>query len=169
MIDLTRPYKKTCSSFFLFRLFPSSLSLGLSKTPLTRNWRRSRVKKEILVKSHGSHSCLWWGSSSTYIPLLPISSFYSSLLFFIAHSTNKWKYSTIYMTKSWIINSTLCIDWTDIDSFWCLGCNHVHLTVRLGFVTEHLWLGDFGKCNRGLRARTPRLRYTKSSVTSLLS
>ena len=30
------------------------------------------------------------------------------------------------------------------------GRNHVHLTVRLGFITQHLWLGDFGKCNRGL-------------------
>ena len=50
-----------------------------------------------------------------------------------------------------------------------LGCNHVHLTVRLGFVTQHLWLGNFGKCNRGLRARTLRLRYPKSSVTSPLS
>ena len=28
-----------------------------------------------------------------------------------------------------------------------LGRNHVHLTVRLGFVTQHLWLGNFGKCN----------------------
>ena len=28
------------------------------------------------------------------------------------------------------------------------GRNHVHLTARLGFVTQHLWLGDFGKCNR---------------------
>ena len=43
--------------------------------------------------------------------------------------------------------------------------NHVHLTVRLGFVTQHLWLGNFGKCNQGLRARTLRLRYLKSSVT----
>ena len=45
-----------------------------------------------------------------------------------------------------------------------LGRNHVHLTVRLGFVTQHLWLGDFGKCNRGLCARTLRLCYPKSSV-----
>ena len=29
------------------------------------------------------------------------------------------------------------------------GRNHVHLTIRLGLVTQHLWLGDFGKCNRG--------------------
>ena len=50
-----------------------------------------------------------------------------------------------------------------------LGCNHVHLTERLGFVTQHLWLGDFGKCNRGIRARSLRLRYPKSSVTSPLS
>ena len=50
-----------------------------------------------------------------------------------------------------------------------LGRNHVHLTVRLGFITQHLWLGDFGKCNRGIRARTLRLRYPKSSVTSPLS
>ena len=33
-----------------------------------------------------------------------------------------------------------------------IGSNHVHLTVRLGFVTQHLWLGNFGKYNRGLRA-----------------
>ena len=46
-----------------------------------------------------------------------------------------------------------------------LGRNHIHLTVRLGFVTQHHWLGDFGKCNRGLRARALRLRYPKSSVT----
>ena len=45
------------------------------------------------------------------------------------------------------------------------GRNHVHLTARLGFVTQHLWLGDFGKCNRGLRARTLRLHYPKSLVT----
>ena len=45
------------------------------------------------------------------------------------------------------------------------GRNHVHLTIRHGFVTQHLWLGDFGKCNRGLHARTLRLRYPKSSVT----
>ena len=50
-----------------------------------------------------------------------------------------------------------------------IGGNHVHLTVRFGFVAQHLWLGDFGKCNRGLRARTLRLRYPKSSVTSPLS
>ena len=50
-----------------------------------------------------------------------------------------------------------------------LGRNHIHLTVRLGFVTQHLWLGDFGKCNRGLRAQILRLRYPKSSVTSPLS
>ena len=37
-----------------------------------------------------------------------------------------------------------------------LGRNHVHLTVRLGFITQHLWLGDFGKCNQGLHARTLR-------------
>ena len=48
---------------------------------------------------------------------------------------------------------------------WDLGRNHVHLTVRFGFVTQHLWLGDFGKCNRGLRARTLQLHYLKSSVT----
>ena len=28
-----------------------------------------------------------------------------------------------------------------------LGHNHIHLTVRLGFVTQHLWIGDFGKCS----------------------
>ena len=39
-----------------------------------------------------------------------------------------------------------------------IGRNHVHLTVRLGFVNRHLWLGNFGKRNRGLRARTLRLR-----------
>ena len=39
-----------------------------------------------------------------------------------------------------------------------LGRNLVHLTVRLGFVTQHLWLGNFGKRNRGLRAQTLRLR-----------
>ena len=50
-----------------------------------------------------------------------------------------------------------------------MGRNHVHLTVRLGFVTQHLWLGNVGKCNRGLRAQTLRLRYPKSSVTSPLS
>ena len=53
--------------------------------------------------------------------------------------------------------------------FSVMGRNHVHLTVRLGFVTQHLWLGDFGKCNQGLRAQTLRLRYPKSSVTSPLS
>ena len=40
---------------------------------------------------------------------------------------------------------------------YVLGRNHVHLTIRLGFVTQHPWLGDFGKCNRGLRARTLRV------------
>ena len=49
------------------------------------------------------------------------------------------------------------------------GCNHVHLTERFGFVNRHLWLGNFGKRNRGLRARTLRLRYLNSSVTSPLS
>ena len=49
--------------------------------------------------------------------------------------------------------------------FTAKGRNHVHLTVRLGFVTQHLWLGHFGKCNRGLHARTLRLRYPKSLVT----
>ena len=114
-----------CIKHFSYPDFSSSMSLGLSKIPLTWNWRRSRVKKEILVKSHGSHSCLWWGSSSsTYIPLLPISSFYSSLLFFIAHSTNKWKYSTIYIWLNLELNCkfyySICIDWPDIDSFWCI-------------------------------------------------
>ena len=46
-----------------------------------------------------------------------------------------------------------------------LGRNHVHLTEWFGFVNRHLWLGNFGKRNRGLRARTLRLRYPKSSVT----
>ena len=50
-----------------------------------------------------------------------------------------------------------------------LGRNHVHLTVRLGFVTHHLWLGNFAKCNRGLRAQTLQLRYPNSSVSSPLS
>ena len=50
-----------------------------------------------------------------------------------------------------------------------LGHNHVHLTVRLGFVIQHLWLGNFGKCNQGLHARPLRLRYPKSLVTSPLS
>ena len=31
-----------------------------------------------------------------------------------------------------------------------IGRNHVHLTVRLGFVTQYLWLGNFGKCYRGI-------------------
>ena len=53
--------------------------------------------------------------------------------------------------------------------FLDLGCNHVHLTVRLGFVTQHLCLGDFGKCNRVLCARILRLRYTKSLGTFPLS
>ena len=39
------------------------------------------------------------------------------------------------------------------------GRNHVHLTIRLGFVTQYLWLGNFGKCNRG------RYSCTNSSVT----
>ena len=43
------------------------------------------------------------------------------------------------------------------------------LQVQCGIVTQHLWLGDFGKCNRGLHARTLRLCYPKSSVTSPLS
>ena len=46
-----------------------------------------------------------------------------------------------------------------IERFTAYGHNHIHLTVRLGFITQHLWLGDFGKCNRGLCARTLRLRY----------
>ena len=53
-----------------------------------------------------------------------------------------------------------------------LGRNHVHLvhlTVKLGFVTQHLWLGDFGKCNRGLHAQTLRLRYLRSLVTFPIS
>ena len=50
-----------------------------------------------------------------------------------------------------------------------IGRNHVHLTVMLGFVTQHIWLGDFGKCDQGLRARTLRLRCPKSSVMSPLS
>ena len=45
-----------------------------------------------------------------------------------------------------------------------LGCNHVHLTEWFGFINRHLWLGNFGKCNQGLRARTLWLRYPKSSV-----
>ena len=35
-----------------------------------------------------------------------------------------------------------------------IGRNHVHLTERFGFVNRHLWLGNFGKSNRGLHART---------------
>ena len=46
-----------------------------------------------------------------------------------------------------------------------LGHNHVHLTEWFGFVNRHLSLGNFGKCNRCLRARTLRLHYPKSSVT----
>ena len=83
--------------FFLFRLFPSSLSLGLSKTPLTRNWRRSRESRkksssrvmvvirvfdEVVVVVH------------TY---LSYQFHHSLFLSFIFHSTNKWKYSTIYI------------------------------------------------------------------------
>ena len=47
-----------------------------------------------------------------------------------------------------------------------MGRNHVHLTVRLGFVNQHLWLGTFRK---GLRARTLGLHYPNSSVMSPLS
>ena len=43
------------------------------------------------------------------------------------------------------------------------GHNHVHLTTGLGFVTHHLWLGDFRKCNQGLRARTLRLRFPSAN------
>ena len=46
-----------------------------------------------------------------------------------------------------------------------IGRNHVHLTVGLGFITQHLWLGNFGKCNQGLHARTLWLHNLKSSVT----
>ena len=45
--------------------------------------------------------------------------------------------------------------------YFHLGRNHVHLTERFGFVSRHLWLGNFGKRNRRVRARRPRLRFPK--------
>ena len=44
-----------------------------------------------------------------------------------------------------------------------IGRNHVHLTEWFGFVNRHLWLGNFGKRNRGLRARSVRLRFPSAN------
>ena len=56
------------------------------------------------------------------------------------------------------------------DKFWSLPTQYALRAQsrtsnrKAWFVTQHLWLGDFGKCNRGLRARTLWLCYPKSSV-----
>ena len=48
------------------------------------------------------------------------------------------------------------------------GRNHVHLTVRVGFITQHLWFGDFGNVTEVFVHEVFGYvtSYPKSSVTS---
>ena len=129
---------------------------------------RNKVRSGMAASPHLHYSSVLYHTSQRITLFLwqHFSNFALALLFFYPNFRGPFLHSRSSQFEKF---DSLILYLKKLLIFWHIGRNHVHLTERFGFVNRHLWLGNFGKRNRGLHARTLRLRYPNCSVTSPLS